>query len=256
MLFVGEPPPLLPFTFLSGGADDNYLRVSLDSLLSDTTLKRLAAIHVVGGDPTEAESPGGKLFGFDSTYRIRFGGKPSYLPTSISRVLSNGVTVGETDIAYQPVECGNSEIYLPQSVTMTSHDEKNEEGPSENLTVTSLELDKSIPREIFTMDYQRARTIIDMDALETQAQRAKGDNSGDANGSVKTLDHGSKSVTEVDIPSQSVVNPASPVFSASSPANAIGGIWIGIACVSGVLVIMICYLINKYRLHVVLRDER
>jgi hypothetical protein len=146
---------------------------------------------------------------------------PTFLPTTISRVLSSGVTIAEDHIDYQAIQCPKGQvIYLPKSITEICHSDKNEPGPSYSSAITLIELDKPIPREMFTMDYQRARTILDIDTFEASAQEAAG----------------------------GVAAPAPPAALAQSPLfNGIGRLWILVSCACAFLVAVVAFFALRYR---------
>ena len=161
--YVAQPQVLVPFSFLNGGAESGYSMVTLSDLRSDQSLKRLQAVHAVGQDSSQAEFPGGKIFGANYTCRIFFGRSPSFLPIKIQKIYSNGNILDDLKISYQPVKCDGGLVYLPSETVETSRK------PDQQITaiainkVVLIELNKQIPAEIFTMDYLRARTVIDLD---------------------------------------------------------------------------------------------
>jgi hypothetical protein len=164
LIYVSLPQPLVPFMFLCEGAENGYLRITLSRLLRDETRLRFEGVKATNADGTEADCPGGHIFGFDSKYHISFGGVPAFLPTKIARVLSNGVVVGEVEITYVSVPCGEKSVYFPQSIKEIGRDENSVLAESDTDSMTQIELDKPIAPQTFTpLATHLARTLINLD---------------------------------------------------------------------------------------------
>jgi thiol-disulfide isomerase/thioredoxin len=163
--FASEPIFLIPFFFLHGGAENGYHPVTLESLFSDETLKRLKDLHSPDPGGAVAEFPGGEWFGSkDTSCRLHFEASPALVPIKIERLYSNGHLGLEIGIAYQTVASAAGPIDLPKSVKEVGYDPDGNITAQATTTVNLLEIDQPIGDDIFTMTDPRARNVIDMDA--------------------------------------------------------------------------------------------
>jgi hypothetical protein len=161
--YIAEPIPLLPVAFLNPAGDDLGVKLSLTEVRSDQTLGRLPTAHFVVGNGGEVEFPGGAIGKTEFTYRIDFGTSPSYLPTKISRISSDGVELTTTELSYQPVQCASGTVYLPRWARMTNRTTDNRVFMVTTCTVTSIDADTIVAPETFTLNFQTAKTVLDMD---------------------------------------------------------------------------------------------
>jgi hypothetical protein len=163
--YIGEPIPLLPLGFLNPGGRDLGVRLSLDELRDEEIRNRLADAHWIGADRRVAEFPGGAIGGMNTTYHIEFGGSPNYLPTTIRRMSPDGVALDTDEIEYEPVECTNGVLYLPNWARVTIRTTDNQIYMVATSKVTLIEPDNYIPPETFTVDFQTAKNVINIDRI-------------------------------------------------------------------------------------------
>ena len=165
--FIGEPIPLLPLEFLNPGGAELGVRLSLDELRGVETRSRLAEAHFETPDQTVAEFPGGAIGDTDTIYRMQFGGSTPYLPTLIKRLSSDGVAIDTDELEYEPVECTNGVIYLPSSGRISIRTMDNRPYMVMTFKAAVMEADIAIPPETFTVDFQRAKHVIDIDRFSS-----------------------------------------------------------------------------------------
>jgi hypothetical protein len=172
--YLAEPVALLPVAFLNPAGDDVGVKLSLADLESDGVRSRLPKGHHVGTDGTEFEFPGGKIGPTDFTYRVDFGRSPSYLPTKIRRISSDGVELSTTELSYQAVSCAQGIVYLPRTAKLTNRTTDNRVIMVAAYSVSSIEADTAITPETFTLDFQTAKNVIDIDhrrhAIESESK--------------------------------------------------------------------------------------
>ena len=161
--YIGEPIALLPMEFLNPAGANQGVRLSLDELRSDAVRKRLAATHYLNSDNSKADFPGGAMGDISYSYHLEFCGTPSYLPTAIRRVSSAGVELVTDEIQYQPVQCADGVVYLPRQAKITNRTTDNRIEAISTCTVTFVEADVAVPAETFTLDFQTAKHVINMD---------------------------------------------------------------------------------------------
>jgi hypothetical protein len=161
--FIGEPMALLPLEFLNPGGDNLGVRLSLDDLRSDEVRGDLASAHFTRSDGSELEIPGGSIGDMATTYHLEFAGSLPYLPTTIRRMSPDGVELDTDEIKYQPVECTDGVVYLPYWTCLTDRTTDGRVISVATWTVTLMEADRPIPPETFTIDYQTAKRVIDID---------------------------------------------------------------------------------------------
>jgi hypothetical protein len=164
--YIGVPIPLLPLEFLNSGGNDLSVKLPLDVLCSDQTRSRLSEAHLVKPGDTEVQFPGGKIGDTDFCYRIDFDGSPSYLPSAIKTLSASGVELASDEFSYQPVHCASGTLYLPQRVKMTDRTTDNRVFVVANFTVNLIEADVQIPPETFVVDFQSAKSVINLDRQE------------------------------------------------------------------------------------------
>jgi hypothetical protein len=180
--FIGEPIPLLPLEFLNPGGNDLGVKLSLMELCGDNVRSHCAEAHFAQSDLPKAIIPGGTVGDLDTIYRLEFGGSPSYLPTTIRRISSDGVELDTDEIKYRAVQCSAGVVYLPCWVRMTDRTTDNRVDSVTISTVTLMEADTAIPPETFTNDYQTVKRIIDIDRAP-QHQAADSPTKGDSTAS-------------------------------------------------------------------------
>jgi hypothetical protein len=161
--FIGEPMALLPLEFLNPGGDDLGVKLSLDDLRSDEVRGDLASAHFTRSDGAELEIPGGSIGDMATTYCLEFAGSLPYLPTTIRRMSPDGVELETDEIKYQPVECTDGVIYLPYWACLTDRTNDGRVISVATWSVTLMNADRPIPSETFTIDYQTAKRVIDID---------------------------------------------------------------------------------------------
>jgi hypothetical protein len=161
--FLAEPIPLLPLEFLNPGGDDLGLKLTLDEVRQDKIRERCGEARFLDPDNSETVLPGGRIGDFDTTYHLEFGDSPSYLPKIIRRFSSAGVELDTDEIRYRQVQCTGGAIYLPCWARMTDRTTDNRIDSVTTCTVTLIETDIDIPPELFTIDFQTARSVINID---------------------------------------------------------------------------------------------
>jgi hypothetical protein len=154
---------LLPFDFLAPSGEQETTRLTLDGIQGPDTQRRIAEVSPISADGKLASYKGGKYRNLDSTFTIRFGDSPAFLPARIVRTLSSGLVDGEIDfVSYEPVECGDGAVYLPKQIEMHTRGIGVDFGTF-TFTMTEAELNKPIAPEIFTIDFQTVRLTHNMD---------------------------------------------------------------------------------------------
>jgi len=165
-------PLLRPFQFLfTDGGINRAVMLTWADASSEQTRARFAAARKIPSKKAgvlEAVYPGGKDYrGIDYVYHIEFGGTPAFMPSKIREVSSAGVDLLTAEITYRPIQCAAGQAYLPHSIHLTVRDPDNSELYVQTVTVTSIEVDKPIPPETFTVDFQTVRSVIDLDYVPT-----------------------------------------------------------------------------------------
>jgi hypothetical protein len=165
--YYSNVPLLRPFQFLFPlGGSHRAEKLNWSDACSDETLKRLSQAHVVADLPgrVEAVFPGGlDQNGVAYTYHIEFAGVPEFLPTKITAITSAGVAIANTEITYKAIQCNTRFAYLPTWVQITARRPDNKLIFIQTCQLLSIEADKPIPPETFTIDFQKARTMRNMD---------------------------------------------------------------------------------------------
>ena len=162
-LFVGEPMPLLPLEFFDPAGKNLGVRLSLAQLLSARTLSRLKLARFISSDHTVVEFPGGMMGDTPFDFHIEFKGSLSFLPTVIRRISASGVELDTNEIHYRPVQCSRGVLYLPDQVKMIDRTTDNRTVLISTWTAKYLEADVPIPTETFTVDFQMAKHVLDLD---------------------------------------------------------------------------------------------
>jgi hypothetical protein len=161
-------PILRPFQFLFPlGRLHIGEKLTWFEACNEKTRKRLSEARLISASPgrIEAVFPGGKdVYGIDYTYHIEFAGVPEFLPTKITAVSSAGVSTATTEIAYKPIECPAGIALLPSWIRVTCRDPNNDLLFIDTSTLVSMEADKPIPPEIFTIDFHKVKSTYDLDA--------------------------------------------------------------------------------------------
>jgi len=163
--YIAEPLPLLPLAFLNPAGDRLGQKLSLHELLGARIRRELANANVVGSGGSLCDFPGGRMGDVGFKYRIAFEGSPAYLPTIISRVSSAGIELERDEIRYQPVQCAAGIFYLPKRARLTDRTTDGRIDVISTWTATSIEADISIAPETFTMDFQMAKHVLNIDAI-------------------------------------------------------------------------------------------
>jgi hypothetical protein len=175
-LLVGVPPPLAPFQFLEPGGIEQGKQLTLDQIENNATASRLRLMHSLSADGAQAEYPAppydytnvpGISRKFDSVYRIRFGGKPGYLPIEIRRIVQSGAVWDRWEIGYMSVHTDAGDVYLPSEIKNTTvapfaTDPAVRVGIFD-FKVTELDVNLPISRDIFTCDFKLVANVVDMD---------------------------------------------------------------------------------------------
>jgi hypothetical protein len=214
--YLGEPIILLPVEFLNPGGDDLGVKLSLDDLHSDEIRSHLREARITHSDPVELTIPGDRVGGFDIKYLLDYGGSPSYLPTTIHRISSGGVELDTDEIRYRPVHSGSADVYLPEWVQMTDRSTDNRVDSITTCTVTLIEVGVTIPPETFTIDYQTAKRVIDIDH-PTQTISGRPNVAGGL-GAAGTASLDTKTDSNVDVvASDTTVAPSQPMDSDKGP---------------------------------------
>ena len=160
--FIGEPMALLPLEFLNPGGDDLGVKLSLDDLRTVQVHRSLESAPFARSINSDLTIPGGTIGDMDTTYRLEFSGSPSYLPTTLRRMSPIGIELDTDEIHYEPVECAGGVIYLPCWARLTDRTINGQVDSVATWTVTAMEADVPIPAETFTIDFQTAKRVIDI----------------------------------------------------------------------------------------------
>jgi hypothetical protein len=170
--FIGEPLALLPLEFLNPSGNRLAEKLPLQELLSAETRARVSQAKFLNSDNTVAYFPGGKMGDTDFSYRIEFGGAPSYLPTVIRRISASGVELDTDEIRYGAVQCATGVIYLPDWARLIDRTTDNHVDVVSTWTASEIKADVSIPTEIFTLDFQMAKHVLNMDDFSSSKRPA------------------------------------------------------------------------------------
>jgi hypothetical protein len=170
--YLSMPLPLVPFMFLNPTGPDDGVKITFDELRGEPTRARLARARPVGPGDSELSFPGGTYLNLDCTYLIELNAAPPHGPAKITLRTSTGVDVAVMELTYKPVTCAAGVVYLADQVTTTSRTTDNRLMLSATATATVLEADTPIPAETFTIDYQTARRVIDVDIPPAQRHAA------------------------------------------------------------------------------------
>jgi len=163
--YIGEPMPLLPLEYLNPPGNDLGVRLSLQELRGEKTRRRITSARYLTPDHTVAEFPGGLMGDTRYTYRIEFKGSPSFLPTTIRRVSSTGVELDTDEFRYRPVQCTAGTLYLPEWARLTDRTTDNRVALVSTWTAVLIQADVPIPTETFTIDFQMAKHVLNIDSF-------------------------------------------------------------------------------------------
>jgi hypothetical protein len=162
--YLALPVPLIPWAFLAPTGTSESVKTTLADVRSDATRARRSDAIPTNADGTEFQFHIGQKFGVDCTYFIEFHGVPSFAPSRLTLRTAAGINLAISDFTYQPVHCAAGTVYLPSVITCNTRNLLNRPEDTEIFTVTEIDADKPIPAEIFTIDYQTAKRVIDLDS--------------------------------------------------------------------------------------------
>jgi hypothetical protein len=165
--YLDQPVPLMPFIFLNSSGEDEGVKITYEALRSDAMRDRLASARALNAAGTEIAFPGGVKNGVDCTYFITLGPAPSFSPSRIILRTSDGNELFTMDIAYQPIQCAAGVVQLPWQAQITSRGSGGKLMVVATFTVIEMEADAPIPGETFTIDYQTARRVVNVDRPPT-----------------------------------------------------------------------------------------
>jgi hypothetical protein len=160
--YIATNPLLFPFVY-TFPAEPGRL-VLWSDICSAATLeqiRKLAVVDVPGG--------GSGFKGLDDFkspcfYTFEFGPTPDFMPTRIRAISPGGNLLLDEETSYAQVHCDNGLIYLPQSSKQTAYN-PGTKAPlaTADFEIKVIEADIPIPAETFTMDFQKARNVVDLD---------------------------------------------------------------------------------------------
>jgi hypothetical protein len=148
------------------------VKITFEELRGEATRERLAAARAISSDGYQLAFPAGLLGGLDCTYLVRLDAAPPHGPAKITLRTATGVDLATMDLTYKPVRCAAGVVYLPDQVTTTSRMSDNRLMLSATIRATVMEVDRPIPAETFTLDYQTARRVIDIDIPAAQRHKS------------------------------------------------------------------------------------
>jgi len=172
---VHRNPLFLPLLFMSE-EDDNHL--ALYQQLSDVQntnkieriLSQVRAVAPVDGTAglvvAQVPGTGGTFKHRPFVFRVYFGNNPDYMPVRVERIDNNGKVISSVEVEqYEPMKIGNAQMYWPKRTRfryyVTESGETVEDG-SEDMTL--LEINRDLPADIFTIDFNLANVVRDSDA--------------------------------------------------------------------------------------------
>jgi hypothetical protein len=158
---VSGIPLLQPFTFVQHYGADAGALVTWNEIASDATLKLISAGKPISAN--EWEIAGKDQFGNDCIYQLKSEGRADNLPTSLNAVTAGSGATSHDEFTYQSVPCGGTTIWVPKTIKTIFTDTKQQFVATSSCDITLVEAGAPIPPEEFTMDFQRARMVVDLD---------------------------------------------------------------------------------------------
>jgi hypothetical protein len=178
--YLGDNPLLFPFVFIYPAVRGSLWRWA--DVCAAPTLDRIKSLQLNTLADGQTGVRGTDEFGAPCTYVFEFGASPANLPTRIRAISAGGSVRLDEQITYGPIQSAGGTVYVAMSSKGVVYDPDTKKPVATGMYETTLlEAGAPIPAETFTVDYQKARNVVDLDLhVSTPAGTGAGAGAGGA----------------------------------------------------------------------------